>query len=97
MDFSIQTKTSSILVSFVRVLLNGGPVKLKLRFSKTAYLEEGGLLVHVLTGLAGVSSRNPRLPARLTDAEAATAWSSSGKLSTVLCMVLVIRTVTMSE
>ena len=97
MDFSIQTKTSSILVSFVRVLLNGGPVKLKLRFSKTADLEEDGLLVHMITGLAGVSSRNPRLPAPQTDAEAATAWSSSGELSTVLCMILVMRTVTMSE
>ena len=84
-------------MSFVRVLLNGGPVKLKLWFSKTADLEEGGLLVHVLTGLAGVSSRNPRLPAPLTDAEAATAWSSSGELSTVLCMILVMRTITMSE
>ena len=72
-------------------------MKLKLRFSKTADLEEDGLLVHMITGLAGVSSRNPRLPAPQTDAEAATAWSSSGELSTVLCMILVMRTVTMSE
>ena len=75
-------------MSFVRVSLNGGPVKLNLGFSKTADLEEGGLLVQVLTGLAGVSSRNHRLPAPQTDAEAATAWSSSGKLSTILCMIL---------
>ena len=84
-------------MSFVRVSLNGGSVKLNLGFSKTSALEEDGLLVLVLTGLAGVSSRNHRLPAPQTDAEAAAAWSSSGKLSTVLCMVLVIRTVTMSE
>ena len=84
-------------MSFVRVSLNGGPVKLNLGFSKTADLEEDGLLVHMLTGLAGVSSRNPRLPAPQTDAEAATAWSRSGKLSTVLCLVLVMRTITMSE
>ena len=84
-------------MSFVRVSLNGGPVKLNLGFSKTADLEEGGLLVQVLTGLAGVSSRNHRLPAPQTDAEAATAWGSSAKLSTVLCMILVIRTITMSK
>ena len=84
-------------MSFVRVSLNGGPVKLNLGFSKTADLEEDGFLVQVLTGLAGVSSRNHRLPAPQTDAEAATAWSSSGKLSTVLCMVLVMRTITVSE
>ena len=72
----------------MRVLLNGGPVKLNLGFSKTADLEEGGLLVQVPTGLAGVNSRNRRLPAPQTDAEAATAWSSSGKLSTILCMIL---------
>ena len=50
-------------MSFVRVSLNGGPVKLNLGFSKTADLEEGGLLVQVPTGLAGVNSRNRRLPA----------------------------------
>ena len=96
-DFSIQTETSRILVSFVRVSLNGGPMKLNLGFSKTADLEEGGLLVQVLTGLAGVSSRNHRLPAPQTHAEAATAWGSSVNLSTVLCMILVMRTITMSE
>ena len=52
--------------------------------------------MQVLTGLAGVSSRTCRLPAPQIDAEAATAWSSSGKLSTVLCMILLIRTTTMS-
>ena len=80
LDFSIQTETRRILVSFVRVPLNEGSVKLNLGFSKTAALEEDGLLVQVLTGLAGVSSRNPRLPAPQTDAEVATAWSSSGKV-----------------
>ena len=34
--------------------------------------------MEVLTGLAGVSSRNCRLPAPQTDAEAATAWTSQG-------------------
>jgi len=34
--------------------------------------------VKVLTGLAGVSSTNRRLPAPQTDAEAATAQSSQG-------------------
>ena len=72
-------------------------MKLNLGLSKTADLEEGGLLVHMLTGLAAVSSSNPRLPAPQTDDEAAAAWSSSGELSTVLCMILVMRTVTMSE
>ena len=49
--------------------------------------------MEALTGLAGVSSRTCRLPAPQTDAEAATAWSSSGKFSTIL----IIRTITMSE
>ena len=71
-------------------------MKLKLRFYKTADLKEGGHLVQVLIGLAGVSSRTWRLPAPQTDAQAATARSSSGKLSTVLYMILLIRTVTMS-
>ena len=52
--------------------------------------------MQVLTGLAGVSSRTCRLPAPQTDAEAATAWSSSGKLSTIFCMIL-LRTITMSQ
>ena len=56
-----------------------------------------GHLGQVLTGLAGVSSRTCRLPAPQTDAEAATAWSSSGELSTVLCMIFLIRTITMSQ
>ena len=50
--------------------------------------------MEVLTGLAGVSSRTCRLPAPQIDAEAATAWSSSGRLSTI--MILLIRTTTMS-
>ena len=57
-----------------------------------AGLKEGGHLVQVLIGLADVSSRTCRLPAPQTDAEAATSWSSSDKLSTVLCMILLIRT-----
>ena len=52
--------------------------------------------MQVLTGLAGVSSRTCRLPAPQTDAEAATAWSSSGKLSRILCMIL-LRTITVSQ
>ena len=40
--------------------------------------------MEALTGLAGVSSRTCRLPVPQTDAEAATAWSSSGKFSTIL-------------
>ena len=57
-------------------------------FSKTAGLKEGGDLGQVLTGLAGVSSRTCRLPAPQTDTEAATAWSSSGELSTVWSFLL---------
>ena len=52
--------------------------------------------MQVLTGLAGVSSRTYRLSAPQIDAEAATAWSSSGRLSTVLCMILLIRIIRMS-
>ena len=47
-------------------------------FSKTAGLKEGGHVVQVLTGLAGVSLRTCRLPAPQTDAEAAPARSSQG-------------------
>ena len=43
--------------------------------------------MQVLTGLAGVSSRTCRLPAPQSDAEAAKSRSSSGKLSTKLCIV----------
>ena len=76
-------------------------VKARIRQRNFQYLgfrpfKEGGHLGQVLTGLAGVSSRTCRLPAPQTDAEAATAWSSSGELSTGLCMILLIRTVTMS-
>ena len=49
--------------------------------------------MHVLTRLAGVSSRTCRLPDPQTDAEAATSWSSLGKLSTILCIILLIRIV----
>ena len=52
--------------------------------------------MQVLTGLAGVSSRTCRLPVPQIDAEAATAWSSSGRLSTALCMILLIRIIRMS-
>ena len=64
---------------------------------KDCWCQVRGHLVPVITGLAGVSSRTCRLPAPQTDAEAATAWSSSGELSTVLCMILLIRTTTMSK
>ena len=58
---------------------------------------QGGVyLLQVFTGLASVSSRAYRLPAPQTDAEASTACSSSGKLSTVLSMILP-RTITMSQ
>ena len=58
---------------------------------------QGGVyLLQVFTGLASVSSRAYRLPAPQTDAEASTTCSSSGKLSTVLSMILP-RTITMSQ
>ena len=59
-------------------VIEGGPVQYTQGFGKTADLKEGGRLVEVLTGLAGVSSRTCRLPAPQTDAEAATARSSQG-------------------
>ena len=96
MDVFIQTKRNRILVSS-EGFSEGGPVKSALGVSKTAGLKEGGHLEQVLTGLAGVSSRTCRLPAPQTDAEAATSWSSSGELSTLLCMSLLIRTVTMPQ
>ena len=64
---------------------------------KDCWCQGRGHLVPVITGLAGVSSRTCRLPPPQTDAEAATAWSSSGELSTLLCMILLIRTTMMSK
>ena len=94
-DGSIQTKRTRLLVALWGWHWRGD-CEVALGFSKPAGLKEGGLLVQVLTRLAGVSSRTCRLPAPQTDAEAATVWSSSGELSTVLCIILLIRTVTMS-
>ena len=95
-DWSIQTRGVGIWWA-LRVSLKGGLCSRPRGSGRLLIsIKEGGHLVEVLTGLAGVSSRTCRLPAPQTDAEAATACSSSGKLSTVLSMILP-RTITMSQ
>ena len=41
--------------------------------------------------------RDPQAACSQTGAEAATAWSSSGKLSTILCIIFLIRTIPVSK
>ena len=68
-DGSIQTKRTRLLVALWGWHWRGD-CEVALGFSKPAGLKEGGLLVQVLTWVAGVSSRTCRKPAPQTDAEA---------------------------
>ena len=80
-----------------RVSLKGGGCAVDPGVQQDCWSQGRSHLVQVLTGLAGVSSRTCRLTAPQTDAEAATAWSNSWELSTLLCMILLIRSTTMSK
>ena len=96
MEGYIQIKTSRILVSSEGIT-EGGACAVDPGVQQDCWSQGRSHLVQVLTGLAGVSSRTCRLTAPQTDAEAATAWSNSWELSTLLCMILLIRSTTMSK